>query len=65
MRKRKGFNPELSSTFAKAVTKFNVPEDYERTLILYIGTVDYKILKHQNCQLSFVSESVEAPTKVP
>ena len=28
MRKRKGFNPEHSSTFAKALTKINVPEDY-------------------------------------
>ena len=30
MRKRKGFNPEHSSTFAKALTKTNVPEDYVR-----------------------------------
>ena len=28
MQKRKGFNPEHSSTFAKAVAKINVPEDY-------------------------------------
>ena len=28
MRKRKGFNPEHSNTFAKALTKINVPEDY-------------------------------------
>ena len=27
MRKRKGFNPEPSNTFAKALTKINVPED--------------------------------------
>ena len=30
MRKRKGFNPEHSSTFAKALAKINVPEDYVR-----------------------------------
>ena len=30
MRKRKGFNPEHSNTFAKAVAKINVPEDYLR-----------------------------------
>ena len=30
MRKRKGFNPEHSNTFAKALTKINVPEDYLR-----------------------------------
>ena len=29
MRKRKGFNPERSNTFAKALAKINVPEDYE------------------------------------
>ena len=28
MRKRKGFNPEHSSTFAKAITEINAPEDY-------------------------------------
>ena len=27
MRKRKGFNPEHSNTFAKALAKINVPED--------------------------------------
>ena len=31
MRKRKGFNPEHSSTFAKALAKINVPEDYVRS----------------------------------
>ena len=30
VRKRKGFNPEHSSTFAKALTKINLPEDYVR-----------------------------------
>ena len=49
MRKRKGFNPEHSNTFAKALAKINVPEDYLRNpieSIPYVGTVDYKILKH-------------------
>ena len=49
MRKRKGFNPEHSNTFAKALTKINIPEDYLRNpieSIPYVGTVDYKILKH-------------------
>ena len=27
MQKRKGINPEHSSTFAKALTKINVPDD--------------------------------------
>ena len=30
MRKKKDFNPEHSSTFAKALAKINVPEDYLR-----------------------------------
>ena len=30
MQKRKGFNPEHSNTFAKALAKINVPEDYLR-----------------------------------
>ena len=30
MRKRKGFNPEHSSTLAKVHTKINVPENYVR-----------------------------------
>ena len=30
MRKREGFNPEHSNTFAKALAKINVPEDYLR-----------------------------------
>ena len=30
MQKRKGFNPEHASMFAKALAKINVPEDYVR-----------------------------------
>ena len=54
MRIRKGFNPEHSNTFAKALAKFNVPEDYVRNpteSIPYVDTVDYKILKHQDHHL--------------
>ena len=54
MRKRKGFNPEHSNTFAKALAKVSVPEDYVRNpveSIPYVGTVDYKILKHQDHHL--------------
>ena len=49
MRKRKGFNPEHSNTFAKALAKINVPEDYVRNpkSIPYVGPEDYKVLKHQ------------------
>ena len=53
-KKRKDFNPEHSSTFAKALAKMNVPEDYEGIpveSILYFGTVDYKILKRQDHHL--------------
>ena len=66
MRKRKGFNPEHSSTFAKALAKINVPEDY-------VGNPDridsirwYRRLQDSQAPgPSFVSESVEAPTEVP
>ena len=66
MRKRKGFNPEHSSTFAKALAKINVPEDYVRNL----DRIDFICWYHrlQDSQapgLSFVSESVEVPTEVP
>ena len=49
MQERKGFNPEHSNTFAKALAKINVPEKYLRTPIESIpcvGTIDDKILKH-------------------
>ena len=54
MRKRKGFNLEHSSTFAKALAKINVLEDYVRNL----DRIDsirwyrrYKTLKHQEHHL--------------
>ena len=54
MRKRRGFNPDHSNTFAKALAKINVPEDYVKNpieSIPYVGTVNYKILKHQDHHL--------------
>ena len=65
MTKRKGFNPEYSNTFAKALAKINVPEDYLRNpieSIPYFAIVDYKILKHLDHHL--FSQTVDAPTEV-
>ena len=66
MWKRKDFNPEHSSTFAKALAKINVPEDYVRNpdridSILWC----HRLQDSQAPRPSFVSESVEAPTEVP
>ena len=66
MRKRKGFNPEHSSTFAKALAKINVPEDYVRNLDRIDSICWYRRLQDSQAPgPSFVSESVEAPTEVP
>ena len=65
MRKRKGFNPEHSNTFAKALAKINVPEDYLRNPDRIDSIRRYRRL--QDSQVpgpSFVSETVEAPTEV-
>ena len=62
MRKRKGFNTEHSSTFAKAITKINVPEDYVRNPNQIDSILWYRRLQDSQ---AFVSESVEAPTEVP
>ena len=66
MRKRKGFNPEHSSTFAKALAKINVQEDYVRNpdrtdLIRWYR----RLQDSQTPGPSFVSELVEAPKEVP
>ena len=45
IRKRKGFNPEHSNTFTKALAKIYVPEDYVR------NPDRIKILKHQDHHL--------------
>ena len=63
MRKRKGFNPEHSNTFAKALTKINVPEDYVRNLDRIDSIRWYRRL--QDSQAPGPSfESVEVPTEV-
>ena len=63
MQKRKGFNPEHSNTFAKALAKINVPEDYVRNP----DRID-SIRWHHRLQDSQAPgpsfESVEAPTEV-
>ena len=66
MRKRKGFNPEYSSTFAKALAKINVSEDYVRDPDRINSIRWYRGLQDSQAPgPSFVSESVEAPTDVP
>ena len=66
MRKRKCFNPEHSSTFPKALTKINVPEDYVRNPDRINSICWYRRLQDSQAPgPSFVSESVEAPTEVP
>ena len=63
MRKRKGFNPEHSSTFAKALTKINVPEDCVRNPDRIDSICWYRRLQDSQAPgPSFVSES---PTEVP
>ena len=67
MQKRKGFNPEHSNTFAKALTKINVPEDYLRNpnRIDSIGWY-HRLHDSQAPGQSFVSESpTEVPRKTP
>ena len=66
MRKRKGFNPEHSNTFAKALAKINVPEDYLRNPDRIDSTRWYRRLQDSQAPgPSFVSQTVEAPTEVP
>ena len=66
MQKRKGFNPEHSNTFAKALAKINVPEDYLRNPDRIDSIRWYRRLQDSQAPgPSFVSETVEAPTEVP
>ena len=60
MRKRKGFNPEHSNTFAKAFAKINVPEDYLKNP----DQID-SIYWYHRLQDSQAPQTVEAPTEVP
>ena len=65
MRKTKGFNPEHSNTFAKALAKINVPEDYPRNPDRIDSIRWYRRLQDSQAPgSSFVSETVEAPTEV-
>ena len=65
MQKRKGFNPEHSSTFAKALSKINVPEDFVRNPDRIDSIRWYSRLQDSQAPgPSSVSESVEAPTEV-
>ena len=66
MRTRKGFNPEHSNAFAKALTKINIPEDYLRNSDRIDSIRWYRRLQDSQAPgPSFVSETVEAPTEVP
>ena len=67
MRKRKGFNPEHSNTFAKALAKINVPEDYLRNPDRIDSIRWYRRLQDSQAPgTSFVSESpTEVPRKTP
>ena len=63
MQKSKGFNSEHSSTFAKALAKINVPEDYVRNPDRIDSICWYRRLQDSQAPgPSFVSES---PTEVP
>ena len=67
MRKRKGFNPEHLNTFAKALTKINVPEDYLRNPYRIDSIRWYRRLQDSQAPgPSFVLESTtEVPRKTP
>ena len=66
MRKRKDFNPEHSSTFAKTFAKINVPKESVRNLDRMDSIRWYhRFQDSQSSGPSFVSESVEAPTEIP
>ena len=66
MQNRKCFNPEHSSTFAKALAKINVPEDFVRNPYGIDSIRWYRRLQDSQAPgPSFVSESVEAPTEAP
>ena len=66
MRKRKGFNPEHLNTFAKALAKINVPDDFVRNPDGIDSIRWYSRLQNSQApEPSLVSETVEAPTEVP
>ena len=67
MRKRNGFNPEHSNTFAKALAKINVPEDYLRNPNRIDSICWYHRLQDSQAPgPSFVSDTpTEVPQKTP
>ena len=67
MRMRKGFNPEHSNIFAKALTKINVPEDYVRNPDRIDSIRWYRRLQDSQAPgPSFISETpTEVPRKTP
>ena len=67
MQKRKGFNPEHSNTFAKALAKINVLEDYLRNPDRIDSIRWYRRLQDSQAPgPSFVSETpTEVPRKTP
>ena len=66
MHKRKGFNPEHSNTFAKALAKIKVPEDYLRNPDQIDSICWYRRLQDSQAPgPSLVSQTVEAPIEVP
>ena len=67
MRKRKGFNPEHANTFAKALAKINVPEDYLRNPNRIDSIRWYHRLQDSQAPgSSFVSKTpTEVPRKTP
>ena len=62
MRKRKGFNPEHSNKFAKALAKINVPDDYLRNPDRIDSIRWYRRL--QDSQAPGPSFGSETPTEV-
>ena len=67
MQKRKGFNPEHSNTFAKALAKIDLPEDYLRNPDRIDSIHWYRRLQDSHAPgPSFVSETpTEVPRKTP
>ena len=56
MQKRKGFNPEHSNTFAKALAKINVPRDYLKNPDQINSIWSHRLQDPQAPGPSFVSE---------
>ena len=67
MRKRKGFNSEHSNTFAKALAKINVPEDYLKNPDRIDSIRWHRRLQDSQAPgPSFVTETpTEGPRKTP